>query len=403
MTNIAPAPDKLLTECVICGGEDTQIIHNVSEAPIYPFRPSEVKSEGGFGALVITRCLGCGHLYNAAFDLSAAEELYGAFVLTNTPVSENMVRSVEHTADWIASGAECDDTVLEVGGGAGALALALARRGSDVHLVEPSRALAPDRFAGTGVTFYQSMFPTSALGNRTFDIVICRQVLEHVPAPAPFLSDLRARLNDGGIAYIEIPSAEYIVANKSIIDFHYPHVHYYSRSGVAALFSRAGFEIAESCVVKNGHDVGFLLRGTAPATADPPHDDRGGLPDALNRVRQKGAARLAAISGPIALYGANAYSQALVGLFPNYQQFVAMYDDTESYIGYSAYGAKVELPIGPPDRQQLEGIAAVIITAYLHDETIARNLRTLGYGGQILTVRCDQTVNQGEKPKGLFR
>lgn len=402
MTKAAPPNGKLLDQCVVCSSTEAITIHHVADAPIYPFRPAGSNPEGSFGALDIVRCQGCGHVYNSAFDPEAAEDLYGAFVLTNTPVSEQMVKAVEGTADWISSRAGSKDLVLEVGGGAGALALALARRGSEVHLVEPSRALAPDRFEGTGVTFYQSMFPNPALGERMFDIVICRQVLEHVPAPAPFLNDLRSRLNEGGIAYIEIPSAEYIFENQSIVDFHYPHVHYYGRASVETLFRRAGFEILESCVIKDGHDVGFLLCGIPPGEAQIQETSNSGLAEVLSGARERATSRLAEISGPVALYGANAYSQALFGLFPDFTGFASMYDDTESYVGYSAYGAKAELPIGPPDPEQISNVAAVIITAYLHDEPIARKLRAMGYEGQIYTVRCDGLAATGDRPESLF-
>ncbi len=117
-----------------------------------------------FCRLEIVQCGGCGHIYNAGFDLDGADDLYGAFVLTNTPVSKSMVASVKDTADISLRQAMENPVVLEIGGGAGALSLALSERAQEVHLVEPSKALSADRFACTRVTYHRSRYPNAALG-----------------------------------------------------------------------------------------------------------------------------------------------------------------------------------------------------------------------------------------------
>lgn len=397
------APHRL-TRCVVCGSDAADPVLTVEKAAVHPFRPPDAaKTDSGFGRLAIVQCGHCGHLYNTGFDPDRADELYGAFVLTNTPVSASMVTALDQTADYILSRARAQPLVLEVGGGVGALALALAQRVPVVHLVEPSRALSPDRFAGTKVVFHQTMFPTPSLGEQRFDVVICRQVLEHVPWPGPFLEALRAKLADDGIAYIEVPSAEYICASRSIVDFHYPHVHYYRQGEMETLFARAGFAVVDIVDVKDGHDVGFLLRAAAaldrPAAAAKPD---GGLAEALTAQRARGRTRLDAMLGPIGLYGANAYSQALLALYPDVAGFRAMFDDTPQYEGQTAYGPSHDLRIGPPSVEHLRGLGAVVITAYLHDLVIARKLRGLGLAQPIYTVRSDGEAGKGELPPGLF-
>lgn len=393
-----------ITRCVVCGGTGGQAVWDVAKSPIHPFRPPEAAgSQAGFGCLHIVRCDGCGHLYNAAFDPSGAEDLYGAFVLTNVPVSPSMVKAVEGTAADILKHAKPRPVVLEVGGGGGALSMLLAETASEVHLVEPSRALSADRFVGTKVTFHQSMFPTAALAGKTFDVIVCRQVLEHIPDPNPFLAALRAQISDDGMAYIELPSAEYIYNNRSVVDFHYPHVHFYRQPHLEAVFARAGFAVVETIDVKNGHDTAFVLRPIAPSDAPPPvlKDDPAFAADMAKR-RAYGRDRLTKINGTIGLYGANAYSQSLFGVYPDFTAYAAMFDDTPMYVGHQAYGPAVDLPIGPPSAEKLLPLGAVIVTAYLHDLVIARKVRALGFKGPIYTVRTDALAGQGEQPPSLF-
>lgn len=398
-----------LDRCGVCGSTTAESVLAVAHSPIHPFRPPGLPpSEAEFGRLEIVRCGGCGHLYNAGFDPARAEELYGAFVLTNTPVSESMINALEETARFILRRIAPDPVVLEIGGGVGALALLLARTSREVHLIEPSRALSPERFAGTGVTLHQAMFPAPTLGDRRFDLVISRQVLEHVPDPGPFLAALRARMADGGYAYIEVPSAEYIRRARSIVDFHYPHVHYYRRGEIEVLFRRAGFAVVETVEVKSGHDVGFLLRagssgpetGEAAVRAAPGDDSE--FAEAIAARRARGEERLSVLGGAIGLYGANAYSQALLGLYPETRGIKTMFDDTPQYAGQIAYGPQHALEIGPPSRDRLRGLDAVVITAYLHDLAIARKLRGLGFSGAIYTVRSDQEAGRAEVPPSLF-
>lgn len=394
-----------LSHCVLCGAADARPVWSVDKAPLYPFRPVEkAGSDFGFGRLAIVECERCGHLYNAAFDAEGADDLYSSFVLTNQPVSPSMLKAVETVAETILHHAKPRPSVLEIGGGGGALSLQLARDASEVHLVEPSRAVTAERFAGSGVTFHNTMFPAASLGLRTFDVVACRQVIEHVPEPAPFLAALRAQLSDDGIAYLELPSAEYIRQHRSIVDFHYPHVHYYRRSEMTALLRRAGFAILDVIDIKDGHDMAFLLAAAAPADTDslpqPPGD---GLTDALMAGHRHGAERLAGMAAPIALYGANAYSQALLGLYPDLALFGGIFDDTPSYAAKSAYGPRIDLPIEQPSAEKLGRYAAILITAYLHDVPIAEKIRTMGYSGPIHTVRANSAISQPAIVPSLFR
>lgn len=392
-----------LHRCIVCGSGVLDRVLTVDKAPLYPFRPADAGRTGNwFGRIEIVCCRYCGHLCNRAFDDGDANDLYGANVLTNTPVSPSMVKAVEGTAELIVRHALPSPRVLEVGGGAGALSVALSRHAAEVHLVEPSRALAADRFRDSNITFHQSMFPVAALTDRKFDVIVCRQVLEHVPDPRPFLAALRKHLGGDGFAYIEIPDAGYIWANHSVIDFHYPHVHYFRPALAEVLLRRAGFDVFETHPIKNGHDVAFLVHPTVPADIDPPTaDGRSGWATALAERIGRGRHTLDSIAGPIALYGANAYSQAFLALYPDVA-ISDMFDDTPFYRGQSAYGPGGEIAIEGPNVERLQAVSAVIITAYLHDGIIAEKIRALGYRGPVYTVRADPAAGTDGIPPSLF-
>jgi SAM-dependent methyltransferase len=391
--------------CVLCGSEAFQPIFAVEKTPIHPFCPPPALGLApGFGKLDIVACGRCGHIYNAGFDPHRVEELYAANVLTNTPVSDTMLEGLKSTADFILSRGPPKPSVVDVGGGSGMLAILLAQRAGEVHLVEPSRALVPEQFAERGVILHSAMFPPPGFAGRQFDVLLSRQVIEHVPSPDGFLEALREHVRPDGMVYIELPSGEYIETVLSVVDFHYPHVHYYRRSEMEVLFTRAGFAVEESVEIKNGHDVGFILRPVGPREAAPAGNGAAApaLAECLAERRRRGSDRLSAFGGPIALYGANAYSQAFLGLYPVGAEYAVVFDDTPMYKGQRAYGPGIDLPIEPPTAERLREVEAVIITAYLHDLLIARKLRELGYERSIYTVRSDHQAGQDAVPPSLF-
>jgi len=394
-----------LSHCVVCDASYVRPVWSVERAPLYPFRPVErIGSDFGFGKLAIVECDRCGHLYNAAFDAGGADDLYASFVLTNQPVSPSMLKAVEMVAEIILRHAKPRPSVLEIGGGGGALSLQLASHAREVHLVEPSRAVTPARFADTGVTLHNTMFPAATLGRQTFDVVACRQVIEHVPEPALFLAALRNQLSEDGLVYLELPSAEYIRQHRSIVDFHYPHVHYYRRCEMTALLLRAGFAVVDVIDIKNGHDMAFLLAASSPSdAASMPRPPGDGLSDALMDGYRRGARRLADMAAPVALYGANAYSQALLGLYPDVTIFGGIFDDTPSYAAKSAYGPHTDLPIELPTAEKLRRYTAILITAYLHDQPIAEKIRAMGFSGPIHTVRSNPAIKPSTIVSSLFQ
>jgi hypothetical protein len=170
------------------------------------------------------------------------------------------------------------------------------------------------------------------------------------------------------------------------------------------LLLRAGFAILDVIDIKDGHDVAFLLAASSPSnTAAMPRPPGDALSDTLMDGYRRGAQRLAEMAAPVALYGANAYSQALLGLYPDVPIFGGIFDDTPSYAAQSAYGPRTDLLIAQPKAQELHRYAAIVITAYLHDQPIAEKIRAMGFAGPIHTVRSNHAINQPALASSLFQ
>lgn len=99
---------------------------------------------------------------------------------------------------WIRPGGR----VLEVGCGYGAMLHVLRAEGFDPIGVDPSlRAVSFCRSRGLRVTVGAA--PDLPFGETSFDVVIARHVIEHVPMPPAFVSALAGLVRPGGVLVFE--------------------------------------------------------------------------------------------------------------------------------------------------------------------------------------------------------
>jgi len=392
-----------LTKCPVCKQIERSLVHSVARIPIN-YLVADALAERHFASLEIVSCKGCGHVYNATFDADQLDNLYAGGEITNSPVHVTMNKHLEDTADFIQSEAPVEGKVLEIGGGAGAMSRVMAHRMSKVTLCEPNKALSQDMFTEANIRLVQDMFPTPLL-TEGFNVIICRQMMEHVLDPGLFLSGIHDRLLPDGLAYIEVPDMAYLDKHAVPIDFHYPHVQYYYQATLNYLFAKAGLEIIRSIDVKGGHDIGYLVRkqeNTSPLPLPKPGHVSNDLALRVAERISIGASKLEAIDGPVAAYGICACSEALYGIYSDFDRFGIGLDDTPSYQGHSTYGLDHCLPISQPSIENLKALKAIIITSYMHDKVISAKLLDLGFQGQIFTSRCDGYTGQNGIPESLF-
>jgi 2-polyprenyl-3-methyl-5-hydroxy-6-metoxy-1,4-benzoquinol methylase len=93
--------------------------------------------------------------------------------------------------------------ILDFGGGLGAMATALKRRGADVYVVEP---FGVDYLTGRGFKAYR--FLEDIPPALTFDGITSLEVVEHLPDPTAALRQLSARLAPGGWLFVTTPNPE---------------------------------------------------------------------------------------------------------------------------------------------------------------------------------------------------
>ena len=164
--------------------------------------------------------------------------------------------------------------VLDLGCGAGYIGKLLVGRGY--------RVMGVDRGAGDGsrtsgdLAFVEADLNQGvpALG-RTFDYILCLDILEHLYDPLKLLTEIKPLMKPGAKLVASLPNSGNLYFRMNVMAGRFPkhdrglfdrtHLHFYTWSGWAQLFSRAGLRI--SSVRSTGVPVGLALGDTSPVRA----------------------------------------------------------------------------------------------------------------------------------------
>lgn len=125
------------------------------------------------------------------------------------------------------------------------------------------------------------------------DIAMSTHVLEHVINPVQYLSDISRQLNPNGKVFIEVPDCSHDtdlsqLAFANVV--HGQHIHYYTKSSLHSIASRAGMKIIKTEQIVSGSVPRLLLlMEKAPVTAQIPDITETGklaITSQLNQVRK---------------------------------------------------------------------------------------------------------------------
>jgi SAM-dependent methyltransferase len=150
-------------------------------------------------------------------------------------------------------------TLLDVGCGRGDLGEALVRRGWHVAGVEPSpEACAYARRRGVHAT--TGTLESVSFDDETFDAVVMRHSLEHVPDPIGDLERVRSLLRPGGLLALSVPNFSCWERTRfGAAWFHLDlprHRTHFTPRALGLALQRTGFAV---CGVSTSGDLGSLL------------------------------------------------------------------------------------------------------------------------------------------------
>jgi SAM-dependent methyltransferase len=133
--------------------------------------------------------------------------------------------------------------LLEIGAGAGGFLQEARLAGFDVHGIELNAVLAAFVRERQGIPCDEAPFQPSSFAGATFDVIYQCDVLSHFFDPIAELTQMRHRLNDGGVLALETGNFADVDAKyyESIGTFLYPeHLFFFGTQSLRELLKRAG-------------------------------------------------------------------------------------------------------------------------------------------------------------------
>jgi SAM-dependent methyltransferase len=190
-----------------------------------------------------------------------------------------------------------------------------------------------------------------AVRTGTFDVVSCRYIVEHSPAPVGVLTALKSLLDRDGLLLIEVPDSSKFLSAGDYCFLWEEHACYFVEETLKRLAEAAGFNVLsllrypgalEDALiaileVAKSPSARFSPRGATPLFAA--YRDRFGL------TRERLRARLARAAGPakdhLALFGIGHHAIMFVNAFGLADDIALAVDDDPDKAGFFPPGFKV--------------------------------------------------------------
>ncbi|HEX8886575.1 MAG TPA: class I SAM-dependent methyltransferase, partial [Noviherbaspirillum sp.] len=153
--------------------------------------------------------------------------------------------------------------------------LETARERFEVLGIEPD-AVVGGRTMARGLPVRAGYFPDALEPGETFDVIVFNDVIEHIPDIRAALDACHARLEEGGLLVLNLPSSAgfFYRLSKAFVkvgwrspferlwqkDLPSPHVHYFRPANLARLVARHGFACVHSGELPSLRAKGLLER-----------------------------------------------------------------------------------------------------------------------------------------------
>lgn len=250
--------------CLACGSRRSLLLGRWEEMPLSVLGLPRTRSDAlamGRHVLDVRRCTACGHVWNGRFDYDSVPYRDGSNLMFNRGHFWRQHQR-EVARRWIERFELRGRCVVEIGAGEGRFLAHFQRAGNRCIAWEPG----PDaeRCALLGLETRRATFAGEEAAETRPDAIICRHVLEHLPDPRAFLSDIRRGCLSSGAGALflaEVPRIERALEQHRLNDFLYEHVSHFTDHSLRVLFERAGWRVLE---VRRGYGDEVLTLAARP-------------------------------------------------------------------------------------------------------------------------------------------
>ena len=195
----------------------------------------------------------CGHFYNihnhASFLKKVYQNNYASISHKNLNIKFNLINSLKNKSSnfqrvkFLKKKIDINSHVLDIGSGIGVFPYEMKKNGFKIDGSETNQEMIKFMKKKRINTFFLDIL-NSKLNINKYDVVTLNKVLEHFELKkiVIVLKKIKSFLNDNGIIYIEVPSAN---ASKKSLDrqeFYFEHFNIFSKKSFKLLMKNCGFK-----------------------------------------------------------------------------------------------------------------------------------------------------------------
>ncbi|HTV55005.1 MAG TPA: class I SAM-dependent methyltransferase [Terriglobia bacterium] len=233
--------------CPICEAPGLRVFFRSEDVPVADnvfWRTREAAIRCAKGDVELAFCRRCECITNLALGSgSVAYDLDYENSLHFSPAFQEYAKAL--AAELVHRHGLHNKTIVEIGCGKGEFLAMLCELGHNRGIgFDPSYANGRgNAAAGAGISYIREFYSASS-AIPGCDFICCRHVLEHIPTPTQFLSDVRRNAEKSGASvFFEVPNGRYTLQQNGIWDIIYPHATYFVSGSLRRLFARCGFTV----------------------------------------------------------------------------------------------------------------------------------------------------------------
>jgi 2-polyprenyl-3-methyl-5-hydroxy-6-metoxy-1,4-benzoquinol methylase len=199
--------------------------------------------------LNLFECLNCGLV-----QLSNSPVYYFKEVIRSTNVSSEMRKfRIEQLTDFFETFSLWKKRFIEVGCGDGDFLEILSEMNLSCAGIEFSSSSA-SRLHESGFNVYNfSPLDVDEWPNSPYEVFFTFNVLEHMPKPVYFMTQIAKNMTPDGIGIVEVPNFDFIKDNNILSEFMLEHLTYFTKDSLSFALISAGFEILERTPLNFNH------------------------------------------------------------------------------------------------------------------------------------------------------
>jgi 2-polyprenyl-3-methyl-5-hydroxy-6-metoxy-1,4-benzoquinol methylase len=261
--------------CPVCNSKELRVFFEISDVPITcntPWRSREAARNCSRGNIKLAFCPVCSFIMNINFEPSRLEytQAYGNPLHFSPYFQEYAQSQAERLVEQYNLH---NKSIIEIGCGDGYFLQLLCKLGNNrgvgfdpAYVKQEKHSVSRDR-----VKFVQDFYSESYRDYQG-DLVVCRQMLEHIHNPKGFLKMLRRAIGNRVDTHVffEVPNSTQIFRRLFVWDIIYEHYSYFTSPSLAHTFSSSGFHVCELTEEFEGE---FLCIHARPSDQDAPYSD----------------------------------------------------------------------------------------------------------------------------------